>query len=260
MTETIAIISLGAGVQSTTLFLLACAGEISPAPVAAIFADTGWEPRAVYDHLAWLESIGTIPIYRVSDGNIRDNALHKPLGVDMPLYLTGARGPGILRRQCTGKYKIAPIRRQTRALMREHGAARAIVMMGISLDEVQRMRDSDVRYIENRYPLVDRRMTRQDCLVWLERQGYPRPPKSACIGCPYHSDATWSAMRQTAPEEFAEACDFDDAIRQARPGYTTFLHKKRIPLRQVDFRTPQERGQLDLFDGMDDECEGVCGV
>ena len=50
------VISLGAGVQSTTMALLAAHGEIQPMPDAAIFADTGWEPAAVYRHLEWLTS------------------------------------------------------------------------------------------------------------------------------------------------------------------------------------------------------------
>ena len=49
------VLSLGAGVQSTTLALMAAHGEIGPMPDCAIFADTGWEPNAVYEHLAWLD-------------------------------------------------------------------------------------------------------------------------------------------------------------------------------------------------------------
>lgn len=41
-------LSLGAGVQSTTMALMAAHGEIQPMPDCAIFADTGWEPKAVY--------------------------------------------------------------------------------------------------------------------------------------------------------------------------------------------------------------------
>lgn len=67
-------ISLCAGVQSTTLALMAAHGEIGPMPDCAIFADTGWEPRAVYDHLAWLMSgkVLPFPAHIVSAGNIRD--------------------------------------------------------------------------------------------------------------------------------------------------------------------------------------------
>src|SRR5688572_32281679 len=47
------ILSLGAGVQSTALALLAARGEL-PLPEAAIFADTGWESAVTYAHLDWL--------------------------------------------------------------------------------------------------------------------------------------------------------------------------------------------------------------
>ena len=67
------MLSLGAGVQSTTLALMAAHGEIGPIPDCAIFADTGWEPKAVYEHLAWLRSINVlpVPVHIVSAGNLR---------------------------------------------------------------------------------------------------------------------------------------------------------------------------------------------
>ena len=66
------VLSLGAGVQSTTLALMAAHGEIGPMPDCAIFADTGWEPNAVYEHLAWLGSPNVLPfpIHIVSAGDI----------------------------------------------------------------------------------------------------------------------------------------------------------------------------------------------
>src|ERR1051326_7974582 len=68
------IISLGAGVQSTTMLLMGLRGEFDDVPDAAIFADTGWEPEAVYAHLDWLErEVAPFPIHRVSKGNIRES-------------------------------------------------------------------------------------------------------------------------------------------------------------------------------------------
>ena len=61
ITDSAVILSLGAGVQSTTLALMAARGDLSPGfpqPLAAVFADTGWEPATVYRHLHWL--IGAI--------------------------------------------------------------------------------------------------------------------------------------------------------------------------------------------------------
>ena len=48
------ICSLGAGVQSSTLVLMAARGELTPMPDAAIFADTGAEPEGVY---TWLDEL-----------------------------------------------------------------------------------------------------------------------------------------------------------------------------------------------------------
>jgi 3'-phosphoadenosine 5'-phosphosulfate sulfotransferase (PAPS reductase)/FAD synthetase len=49
-------LSLGAGVQSTVMALMADRGDFGAIPDVAIFADTGWEPEKVYKHLDWLES------------------------------------------------------------------------------------------------------------------------------------------------------------------------------------------------------------
>src|SRR5205814_10359044 len=49
ITDSHVILSLGAGVQSTALALMAVQGELPGfrRPVAAIFADTGWEPAGI---------------------------------------------------------------------------------------------------------------------------------------------------------------------------------------------------------------------
>ena len=72
------ILSLGAGVQSSTVFLMSCRGML-PKLDAAIFADTQWEPKAVYE---WLSRVlepqaqrAGIPIFRVSAGDIRADAV-----------------------------------------------------------------------------------------------------------------------------------------------------------------------------------------
>ena len=247
------VLSLGAGVQSSTLLLMAC--EQQERIDAAIFADTGWEPAAVYRHLAWLEEQArraSIPVYRVSAGDLRDDALRGDSRSWMPMYVQQPHGGrGRLKRQCTTNYKIGPIRRQLRALgaLRAHPAD---VLIGISLDEVRRMRDSDVRYVRHVYPLVERRMTRGDCLTWLRQRGYPEPQKSACVGCPFRSADDW---RRLTAEEFAQAVAFDAAMRwrRSKRGAAAYLHSSLVPLDQVDLRSQQDRGQLELdFDG--------CGV
>jgi 3'-phosphoadenosine 5'-phosphosulfate sulfotransferase (PAPS reductase)/FAD synthetase len=116
------VLSLGAGVQSTTLLLMAAKGEFDKAPDVAIFSDTGWEPKHVYQHLDWLEGQvkGIIPIHRVSKGNIRDDALNpeKSRFASMPFFVRNeSGGGGALRRQCTNEYKIQPITRKIREIL-----------------------------------------------------------------------------------------------------------------------------------------------
>lgn len=67
------ILNLGAGVQSTTLYLMFMRGEIKPQIDCAIFADTQEEPQAVYEHLAWLQSLGGPEILVRTAGKLGDD-------------------------------------------------------------------------------------------------------------------------------------------------------------------------------------------
>ena len=259
------VLSLGAGVQSTTLALMAAHGEIGPMPDCAIFADTDWEPRAVYEHLAWLTSPNVLPfpVHIVSDGNIRDGLVKGAQGerwASIPAFTRSASGKvGMIRRQCTKELKIVPLRRKVRELIGITGKRspnHPVVeqWIGISFDEIVRMKMSMEPWQVNRFPLIELSMTRRDCLRWLERNGYPTPPKSSCIGCPYHSDSLWRQMREEDPDAFADAVAVD---RMIRTGFRNlrgevFLHRSCLPLDEADLDTLADKGQLDLFA---DECD-----
>lgn len=261
----IRIISLGAGVQSSTMALMAADGAFGQMPDCAIFSDTGWEPQHVYDWLGWLEQRLPFPVYHVSAGNIRSDTLAKVNATgqrfaSIPWFMQMPNGRSAMgRRQCTAEYKLRPIQRKVVELLngkRPKGGAE--VWVGISTDEVIRMKDSRVQYIRNRWPLIEQRMSRADCLRWFERNNLPKPPKSSCIGCPFHSDAQWRDLKANYPEEFADAVEVDRAIR-TQPGVRgrQFMHRSMKPLDEVDFRTDAEIGQADLFNN---DCEGMCGV
>lgn len=114
------LLSLGAGVQSTTLALMTAEGSL-PKVDGAIFADTGWEPKRVYEHLARLGKVlaGTdVPLYRVSRGNLRDDVLSPHAHATIPAYVRGPNGERqVIGRRCTGRYKVEPIERQIRVLL-----------------------------------------------------------------------------------------------------------------------------------------------
>lgn len=263
------IISLGAGVQSSTMALMAARGEITPMPTAAIFADTKAEPKLVYDWLDWLEKQLPFPVHRVEYGNLLTDTLsERPKGkflrVDIPAFIvSNGKVDGLINRSCTRDYKIKPIQRKLRDILgfkkgaRIKGGVRVIQWIGISLDEVHRMKPSREAWIENRWPLIDARMNRHNCLLWMQRNGYPQPPKSSCMFCPYHSNNQWLAL----PEEEREiCCTLDDKLRsftgtgKVRLKGELFLHKSGKPLREF-YAEKAEGDDEDLFGN---ECSGVC--
>jgi 3'-phosphoadenosine 5'-phosphosulfate sulfotransferase (PAPS reductase)/FAD synthetase len=142
------IISLGAGVQSSTMALMAACGEITPMPECAIFADTGREPSAVYRWLDWLEPRLPFRVHRVRQGDLGAAIGVKPNGVHaympLPAFVQGNDGrEALLNRSCTRDFKIRPIRRKVRELVgltRKRSPKEAVVQqwIGISTDEVQR--------------------------------------------------------------------------------------------------------------------------
>ncbi len=261
---TINIISLGAGVQSSTMALMAAHGEITPMPDCAIFADTQWEPKAVYEWLRFLVESLPFPVYRVTAGNLRQAALDRSNTTGgrfaaIPWFMRMPNGDeGMGRRQCTMEYKLRPIQRKIVELCggkRKRG--QATIWVGISTDEAGRMKPSRVQYIVNRWPLIERRMSRNDCLRWMEKHGYAQPPRSSCIGCPFHNDDEWRAIKAD-PIAWADAVEVDAAIRnQPKFNLQQFAHRSLVPLPEVDFSTDEDRGQLNMFNN---ECEGMCGV
>lgn len=257
------VLSLGAGVQSTTIALMAARGEI-PAPDCAIFADTGDEPRAVYEHLAWLDSPGILP-FPIHVAKC-DRTLKAALqagdedGARIPWHV-GAGGMG--GRNCTRNWKIRPIRRMIRQLLgvgpRGYVAPDTVESwVGISTDEIERIKPSGCQFIHNRHILIEARMSRQSCYTWLEERQYRRPPKSRCKYCPYQDNGGWRSLRDS-PDEWAEIVEFDGWLRE--PAQVTrfhgevYLHPSRVPLAHADLTV--ELPGPDLFRH---ECEGMCGV
>lgn len=263
------VISLGAGVQSTTLALMAARGEIGPMPDCAIFADTQWEPQHVYDHLAWLESVLPFPVHRITAGSIRDAIVTKTNTTggrfaSVP-YFTSNGGMG--RRQCTKEYKIEPIAKKQRELLGYQPRQRiplgsVEVWIGISTDEIQRMKDALNKWQINRWPLIEVGMSRRDCLNWMRDRQYPTPPKSSCIGCPYHSNRQWREMKDEDQASWQDAVEVDrmmrrnGAVRGMR--HLEYMHRSLKPLDEVDLSTAAERGQIEF--GFLQECDGMCGV
>ena len=254
MSKTFRVISWGCGVQSTTLAVMSALGEL-PKVDAVINADTGWERQATYEardfYATWLRERG-LRVEIISSGqNIRTSMKGKHIHIP---FWTANGGP--LRRECTGVFKIMPVKRRIRELMGynkskpPHPPAGACEMwIGFSLDEWVRIKPNLVKFIENRFPLAERQMTRSDCVALLESHNLPVPPKSACVCCPYRQASAWIEMRDNAPDEWAAAVAFDEEHRhipyldQDRGAEDTslYIYKHGGPLAEADLEADAAR-------------------
>ena len=274
------VLSLGAGVQSSTLALMIEYGELPPID-AAIFADVKGEPKKVYEWLEYLKTkITSYPIHIVSWRDLKQDILDAAKGdykaFTAPFYTknveTGKKG--MLMRQCTADYKIKPVVQKVRNLLglkkgeKRKKGTEVEMLMGISIDEIVRIKTNPIKYIKNIYPLVEKKISRKDCIQWMEDNFYPRPPRSACTFCPYHSNEEWLRIKNGDPKEWEEVVAMDKAIRsqerfkEKNKGSgcvkdEIFLHRSCKPIDEVEFDVKDKQG--DLFYGMANECEGMCG-
>jgi 3'-phosphoadenosine 5'-phosphosulfate sulfotransferase (PAPS reductase)/FAD synthetase len=206
----ITIISLGAGTQSSALAVLAALGKVTPRPIAAVFADTGCEWPETYDFLhllrEWLEE-HDLPVVVVSAGDMYEFFMSRRL---LPVTFGGPGRNG--RRQCTDKFKIRPVKRW----LRDAGADRARIALGITIEESRRVTPSPDRWITNVYPLVEMGWTRTDCLKFLLGLGFPEPPKSRCWVCPMQPLSAWRILASRHPDLFAKAIALEEAAISRR--------------------------------------------
>ncbi len=271
MTREFHVLSLGAGVQSTAVYLLAMDGKLHLD--VAVFADTGDEPDSVYKHLEWLISLNGPQIIVRSRGRLSDDLLNQEKDgkrrrfAAVPFFTLKPDGEiGQTARQCSYDYKVAVVERAIRrdivGLKPRQRIPKTVSIhqyFGISLDEARRSIGIRKRCQRPHFPLIDRGWTRRDCIEYLKVKVPHEVPRSACVYCPFHSDKEWLAIR-TRPEDWARAIAVDAAIRE--PGRIVnrnmhaqmFAHRSCVPLDQVQFRHERQFNMFTL------ECEGMCGV
>lgn len=265
------VFSFGGGVQSSAIYLmlmhepgrlLEAMGEL---PDKVYFADTGAETKATYKCLEHMQKTcsGSFQIETVNNGNIlesafADSGLYKAC---YPFFIkNGITGKvGMAQRMCTSNYKIRAIQKATRQAFNLKGMPLRdnfiSMWLGISIDEIDRARDSRDKWIVNRYPLIELGLTRQDCLDYCARYDWI-PTKSRCYFCPYQSDANWLELKQTSPDEFDAACKEDERVRSRflHDGSKAYLHQSCVPLRDVVFKGENNN------DGFGNDCQGICGI
>jgi len=271
---TLRVLSLGLGVQSTTLLEMACEGEITPAPDFALFADTQAEPRGVYEHLTRLQRRNSIPfpIKVIGKGNLRqsvEQSINSTGGrfASVPFFVKDEAGSiGAGRRQCTKEFKLEPIWKAIRQELGVEPKRRVPkgtvveVWIGITTDEIIRVSPDRHAWAHNRFPLIEKHMSRGDCMEWLKRREIAVPVKSRCVFCPFTSNEEWRRIKADDPEQWADACDVDRKIRDGGKSRglrgQQFVHRSGMPLDEADLRVPDPRQGT-----MGELCGGVsCGT
>jgi hypothetical protein len=278
------ILNLGAGVQSTALYLMDLKGELdSPRFDYAIFADTQEEPDDVYRHLAWLESLGGAPVLKGTSGKLGNDLIANTTGqrfAAIPAFTSAIEGlpGGLTRRQCTKEYKVDVvgkiIRRQLLGLIPRQRIPKDVHVhqyFGLSFDEPKRVARVSAQFdmipwATAHFPLWDDQISRHGCKEYLLDSAIPHDvPRSACVFCPFKTNAEWRRLRDTDRKGWARAVEVDEGLRA--PGAVCnrglnqrlYVHRSCVPLRSAPIDTPESRGEQYQF-GFAQECEGMCGL
>ena len=267
---TLTVLSMGWGKQTWTMAAMMALGELARTDYI-VFADTTHESQETYAFIRqwtpWLSQHGlnVVTVQAKRTDVVREDWSNSVL---IPAFTVSAKtgAHGQVRRQCTHDWKITPIRHFIRAELARRGLrpvpGAAECWQGISLDEFQRMRTSDVAYITNMYPLVERQMSRKDCISWLQAHALQIPPKSACTFCPFKSVGAWRALKRSGGPDWQEALTVDASVRDKRSEHgLLYVHPGRKPLTEaVDIPEDHGANQPEL-EGFEAVCDGGhCGV
>lgn len=240
--------SSGGGTQSAAIAALICMGELRPD--LAVIVDTEREGSATWEYMdKWvspaLEQVG-VTLHRVAKSRYAkvDLMAHNN-DILIPAYTTeGAHDVGKLPTFCSNEWKKHVMRRWAV----EQGVTQADVWMGFSTDELRRATLPSGKW-QHRYPLLERKMSRGDCVALVKRIGWPEPPRSSCWMCPNKSSHEWQHLKENSPEDFERAAQFEQEIQKGDPDL--WLTKEAIPLREIDFSGGD---QGDIFSS----CVGGC--
>lgn len=230
--------SYGGGTQSVAIAVLVAQGKL-PIPECVVIADTDREASETWEyterHVAPMlarvgveilrapHDLSTVDLYSGADGD----------SLVIPAYTRD----GALPTLCSTEWKKRVVKRFLRQL--GYGPDCPIrTWIGISVDEMSRMKPSGVTWQEYYHPLVwDMRMRREHCREIVEMAGLPTPPKSSCWMCPYRRNPQWRRLRDYSPQDWEKACRLDEEIRERDNEGGVWLHQDRVPLREADIDT-----------------------
>lgn len=238
--------SFGGGVQSIAILVLVAQGRLEK-PELAIMADTSYERSSVWRYLDNYAKplMDKIRLPFVVAGH--DLATVDLYGHNGDLLLPCFTKTGKLPAFCSDEWKKMVVRRRLRQL--GYGPNNPVLLwIGMSLDEIHRLRHSDKKWIKSHWPLcLDYKLRRHECLIEVANFGLPEPPKSSCKFCPNMQNPEWLDMKLNDPDDFREAIKVDESTRlldQVNGNTGFFLHRSRVPLVQADLTVKEKVAPL----------------
>ena len=189
------ILSFGGGVQTTAMVL-----KFPERYDFVVMADVGDEKP---ETIAYIERYMK-PFFRKH--NIRFVIVSK--GISLYQYCINEKLiPTRNFRWCTEKFKISPIRKWVRTELKATKNNPVYQDIGFSYDEYWRADGGkhDPKYLISEYPLVDNKITREECFKIILDAGFPVPPKSGCFYCPFAKKKEWQELKVKYPELWENA-------------------------------------------------------
>ncbi len=229
--------SCGGGTQSGAIAALIGMGKL-PKPDICFMTNTGREKSGTWPFVdgfirPQLARVGgELRIIQSSDyggGSLFGGEAGET--VMMPGFTNITGQVGKLPPFCSGSWKTDVGERYLRSL----GVEKARNWLGISLDEMRRVRKQHRPWLELWYPLIFAvRLFRYQCVELIRSTGWLSSiPHSACFMCPNMADAEWIDMKMNWPQDFAAACAVEAEVRLIDSNF--FCHPSCVPLAEVDF-------------------------
>lgn len=205
------ILSYGGGVQSVATVLLIADGVL-PKPDMVVFADTGREVSTTLEYaerytFPLLQRLG-VPVHVVKASQFGQDMLWWGDSILIPAFERTGTGTRQLRNLCSYKWK----RRTIQHFLRSRGVRSCRVWLCISVDEWTRAKDSREQWYQHWYPLLEMRISRKQCIRFIQAHGWPIPAKSRCWCCPYQSKREWLSLQGTP--DWDKAVKMEQQIRQ----------------------------------------------
>lgn len=242
--------SYGGGTQTAAIWALIEAGVL-PLPDLTVIADTGLESSETWDYLdneirPRAARMG-IEIHIAPHSLATVDMYSKKGGLLIPAYTQDGKLPTF----CSNEWKTRVVRRYIKTL----GVEKCDMWLGMSTDEIERLKPADVNWIQHVWPLVGMprsvgygvQMNRAECLQYVRCHGMSDPPKSCCVICPHRRNPQWQRQQLLYPADHRKAIAIDKAIREAdkMSGHTgVWLHEDRKPLDEIDFSKADEQDGL----------------